>query len=889
MKFPKLNQKILRIGIAGFLFLSVIGSTVFTVHPVSASPTDAYWVGGSGDWSDATNHWATTSGGSPNSANLPASTTNVHFDGNSGSSITVNGAGEIYCNNMDWTGSVGIPTLNLSSYRSGDLYISGNAVFAPSMEIPISSYLTDETLHFNTSTTQTITTNGAIFAYGGTAGQMYFDGTGTYTLEDNLYCQAGSYPFLMQLVSGTLNTNGKTITTGWFELTGSSARSLILGTSIINCTQWVAESNNLTNSFTSSTINVSNAYASAFSGADLTYGIVNIQGSMTISGNNTFNNLNIARTAGTVQFTASSTQTCTTFTAPPSGTTNLTLESTSGGTAWNLIQTSGTVITDYITMQDSHASGGANFYAGDNSTDVSGNTGWTFHSPPSITTSTASPVTGASANLRGTIDIFGGYSPISVSFNYATDAYYVAHSSTYSDSTVAQPFTTQAVPITVQQTVPYLLATTEYHYQMQVSWVQGGTTIYEYGADSTFVTTNYPYAETLDATGITSTTATLNGNLLSLGTYTSVSVSFHWGSTTSYGNTTSPVTMTALGTFSVPLTTSDGISNGQTYHYQAIVTYADVSSPQYGADVAFTVGLNGSLTITIGNVGIFHNYITNSPTAPDTLVVMEVVCNYSTVFKSKTASACFQIQLLDTDNSTILGVGMLQQWGDRPESIYLNAAVTTAKIVDDSAYYIKVIGYNVTGNPSEEYLVQSDDWYGSDLTQLDSMIIRTGNAMALTDTTTYTAVLADGNQQITDNAVGFFTIGIPDITNIRPNDFTSSALQTKFPSTASNNQWDSATAWTTNVGTNISTDANLMGTPFGITGKDFLAAIIWIIVLFIVGVVTMGGGKPLPAFLLCIPIIWLGTYWKILPVQQIIAICIIFFFFGVRQFFIKTT
>lgn len=110
MKFPKLNQKILRIGIAGFLFLSVIGSTVFTVHPVSASPTDAYWVGGSGDWSDATNHWATTSGGSPNSANLPASTTNVHFDGNSGSSITVNGAGEIYCNNMDWTGSVGIPT-----------------------------------------------------------------------------------------------------------------------------------------------------------------------------------------------------------------------------------------------------------------------------------------------------------------------------------------------------------------------------------------------------------------------------------------------------------------------------------------------------------------------------------------------------------------------------------------------------------------------------------------------------------------------------------------------------------------------------------------------------------------------------------------------------------
>ena len=35
-----MKSKLLRIGIAGFLFLSVIGSTVFTVYPVSAYPID---------------------------------------------------------------------------------------------------------------------------------------------------------------------------------------------------------------------------------------------------------------------------------------------------------------------------------------------------------------------------------------------------------------------------------------------------------------------------------------------------------------------------------------------------------------------------------------------------------------------------------------------------------------------------------------------------------------------------------------------------------------------------------------------------------------------------------------------------------------------------------
>lgn len=54
-----------------------------------------------------------------------------------------------------------------------------------------------------------------------------------------------------------------------------------------------------------------------------------------------------------------------------------------GGDPEGFICASGNVVCDYLVLQDVDATGGATFYAGANSTDVSGNTGWLFESPPS--------------------------------------------------------------------------------------------------------------------------------------------------------------------------------------------------------------------------------------------------------------------------------------------------------------------------------------------------------------------------------------------------------------------------------------------------------------------------------------------------------------------------
>jgi hypothetical protein len=42
------------------------------------SVTDAYWVGASGNWSDAATHWAESSGGAANAEHLPTAGTNVY-------------------------------------------------------------------------------------------------------------------------------------------------------------------------------------------------------------------------------------------------------------------------------------------------------------------------------------------------------------------------------------------------------------------------------------------------------------------------------------------------------------------------------------------------------------------------------------------------------------------------------------------------------------------------------------------------------------------------------------------------------------------------------------------------------------------------------------------
>ncbi len=121
-----------------------------------------------------------------------------------------------------------------------------------------------------------------------------------------------------------------------------------------------------------------------FTGAGLTYNNLwwsstTATGTLIITGANTLNDLKINRaTARGLRLPAGATTTIASWTDESLGTAVLTLDSSSAGVAATISKPGGDVRTDYLSVQDSAATGGANWRAGPHSTSVSGNSGWIF-------------------------------------------------------------------------------------------------------------------------------------------------------------------------------------------------------------------------------------------------------------------------------------------------------------------------------------------------------------------------------------------------------------------------------------------------------------------------------------------------------------------------------
>ena len=393
------------------------------------TPTDYYWVGGTGNWSDGS-HWATTSGGT-GSGCAPASVDNVIFDANSftaaGQTVTLNIEGPT-CNNMTWTSLSNTPAFN---GNDKNLNVYGS--------LALSSAMTSSNLRVNfnaTATGKTITSGGQ------TINALNFNGVGGgWTLQDNL--TAGS----INLNYGSLNTNSQTVTASSFNSENSNVRALTLGTSVLNFSGVAGWNTNTTTNFTfsgaSSTINftgntpngqnmycvgtpqtmafnilnftAANAgiYTGGFSANTITFSGnchafngANTVGTLTVAGlwqqNGNGNpsastittatiggniNLSTANTFGdltlypgsTVTFPSGAIQTINgTLSATGTGSYPINIKSSSASSAATIRKTSGTVCLDYVRLQDITASGGATFDAGANSTNVSGVSGFVF-------------------------------------------------------------------------------------------------------------------------------------------------------------------------------------------------------------------------------------------------------------------------------------------------------------------------------------------------------------------------------------------------------------------------------------------------------------------------------------------------------------------------------
>lgn len=240
--------------------------------------------------------------------------------------------------------------------------------------------------------THTITSAGKSF--GGAQNIQAFGGS--YTLQD-AFTQSNLGNFTVTY--GTFDTGSFSFSVPVFVSTGTTTRAVTLGTSTVSLTTastttiWSISGSGLTLSAASSTIVIVNTTTNtrtftggAFNYGTITYTVGGSTGQLTMNGAQYIRifNFSDASNARTVTFIQNAL--CTIGNLNIFGTSGklMTLKSAAGGTA-AILDLTGAVTTtmDYLTIQDINSAIPGKFYAGVNSTSVSGNTNVNIAAAPS--------------------------------------------------------------------------------------------------------------------------------------------------------------------------------------------------------------------------------------------------------------------------------------------------------------------------------------------------------------------------------------------------------------------------------------------------------------------------------------------------------------------------
>jgi hypothetical protein len=162
------------------------------------------------------------------------------------------------------------------------------------------------------------------------------------------------------------------------------------------------------------------------------------------------------KTFGANTFTESSTNAATVTingSGAQLGDGRLSIAATTPGSAATISVASGVVSSDYLILQDSTATGGATFYAGADSTNVSGNTGWTFSNAPTTTSTSSSTSTTTSLSTSSTSSsISTSSTSSSTSFSTSSTSSSFSTSSTSSSTSLSTSSTSSSTSFSTSST-----------------------------------------------------------------------------------------------------------------------------------------------------------------------------------------------------------------------------------------------------------------------------------------------------------------------------------------------------------------------------------------------------------------------------------------------------
>ena len=280
---------------------------------------------------------------------------------------------------------------------------------------------------------------------------------------------------------------------------------------------------------------------------------------------------------------------------------------------------------------------------------------------PAVTTNAATNVASFSATLNGSLNPRG--TTTTVSFQYGLTTSYGSTTATQTKS----GNTVQAVSANISG----LNASTTYHFRI-VAHNNGGTS---FGSDRTFTTlsaTGPPVVSTSAATLIASFSAALNGSLDPHGLTTIVS--FQYGTTTSYGSTTSMQTQTG-NTYRNVTANISGLMASTTYHFRIVATNS--AGTRMGSDRTFTTLSTTGAPVVITN--------------PATLIAsFSATLNGLVDPHGLTTSVHFQY-------GTTTSYGLTTAPQSRSGNTYLNIGAAISSLAANTTYHFRIVASNSSG------------------------------------------------------------------------------------------------------------------------------------------------------------------------------------------------
>lgn len=281
--------------------------------------------------------------------------------------------------------------------------------------------------------------------------------------------------------------------------------------------------------------------------------------------------------------------------------------------------------------------------------------------PPTVTTGTPTGISNTAATLTGSVN--ANNSPTTVTFEYGL-------STSYGTTVVAdQSPVTGSSNTTVSAMIMGLTPNTTYHYRVIGTNVNGTVT----GSDQTFSTAGPPTVGTNPATNVTGTGATLNGIVNAKNS--STTVTFEYGTTTSYGTTVTADQSPVTGNASILVSsTISGLVPGTVYHFRAVGTNA--YGTDYGADFTFTT-IVGPIVSTNAPSGIGTTGATMNGTVNANSSSTNVTFEYGTTTSYGNA--------VTADQSPVTG------------NTNMPVSKTVSSLSSGTTYHYRVAGTNMNG------------------------------------------------------------------------------------------------------------------------------------------------------------------------------------------------